>query len=47
LGITVHFVQEDTFEQINLVTATKEVKDLHTGENLATWMEAVLNEYDL
>ena len=46
LGVTMHFVDAE-FKLVNLVLATKEVSGAHTGENIAAWLEAILEDYEV
>ena len=46
LGVTIHFINEE-FELKNLVLATKETSGAHTGENIAKWLEEVMDDYEI
>ena len=46
LGGTVHFIN-DNFELLNLVLATKEINEVHSGKNIAAWLGAVLEDYEM
>lgn len=49
LGVTAHFIDVEVpdFKLCNLVLATKEVLQSHTGDNLAAWLEAILLDYEI
>ena len=46
LGVTIHYVNEDC-KLVNLVLATKEVNEVHSGTHIAAWLEAVIDDYEM
>ena len=46
LGLTIHFIDKN-YKLVNLVLATKEVNEEHSGDNLVAWLEAILEEYEV
>ena len=46
LGVTMHFI-DDSFELVNVVVATKQAHEEHTGDNIVTWLETILEEYEI
>ncbi|MGH0153730.1 UNVERIFIED_CONTAM: hypothetical protein FKN15_025552 [Acipenser sinensis] len=46
MSVTAHFITKDwQFKTINL--ATNPLAERHTGENIVTWIEEVLNKFEL
>ena len=44
LGVKYHYINEELF---NLVLANKEVDEANSGKNIAAWLEAVLEGYEI
>ena len=47
LGITAHSIDATTFSLHSYVLATKQVMDSHTGDNLVTWIEQILEDFEV
>ena len=46
LGVTIYYINED-FKLVNLVLATKEVNEIHSGMHIAALLEAVIDDYEM
>ena len=46
LGVTIHFINKDN-KLVNLVTAIKEVNEVHSGTHIIALLEAVIDDFEI